>query len=236
MDKARLRKTFKYPSEDEHSTNSRDELDEEEQENVISSLQSQSQTSNATYTMIFTLLPLAIAPLFVYYLIFSSTVPARLRLLCLLALTSLLASSFTMFFLSNADGIDARARLDRRQREVTRSTFANAENTSGSFTVRVKKIFEDVLDKLDDARLDLDVEGPLLQVLPILNGVMCMLLAVAAWALRGRDLKGVPEYMWLYLLMPGVMATMTTVARRSIMDEQKEIQELRGMKYGYKGA
>ena len=89
------------------------------------------------------------------------------------------------------------------------------------------------MDKLDDMRLDLDREGPLLQALPVLNGVMCALLVVAGLGLKGR---GGGEWTWMYLLLPGVMMGMTTVARRSIMDEQRGIRELKGLRYGYKGA
>lgn len=231
MAATRLRKTFKYPSDDEGSHHSRDELDEEEQEALISNLQSQSQISNATYVIIFTLLPLILTPLFTYHLIFSSSNQARVRLLSLLAITSLFASSFSMFFLSSIDGTDARARLDRRQKQLSRSTFA-AVQTNNTFNAVATKI----MDKLDDLRLDLDADGPLLQALPILNGIMSVLLAFAAWMLQGRTIRGVPEYMWLYLILPGAMCGMTTIARRSIMDEERGLRELRGMRYGYKGA
>lgn len=231
MAATRLRKTFKYPSDDEGSQHSRDELDEEEQENLISNLQSQSKTSNATYVFIFTSLPLLLTPLFTYHLIFSSSNQARIRLLSLLAITSLFASAFSMFFLSSIDGTDARARLDRRQKQLSRSTFAAVPHESTFNSLLTK-----VMDKLDDLRLDLDADGPLLRALPILNGVMSGLLAFAAWMLHGRSSRGVPEYMWLYLVLPGVMCGMTTIARRSIMSEERELRELRGLRYGYKGA
>lgn len=93
-----------------------------------------------------------------------------------------------------------------------------------------------IVDKLDDVRLDLDAEGPLLQMLPILNAVMCGLLVLAGWIVKGQTSRGVPEYMWMYLVLPAVMSGMTTTARKSIMAEQKELRELKGLKYGYKGA
>lgn len=235
MATTRLRKTFKYPSEDEAS-DSRDDLDEEEQEQLISSLQSQSQSSNALYTIVFTLLPLLISPLYFYHMALSGTTPARLKLLCLLSLTSLLASSFSMFFLSTLGvqetALDARARLDRRQRQTARRTFGTVFDQHNAPSGIVTRI----MDRLDDIRLDLDVDGPLLQALPILNGVMCGLLAIAAWILKGQKLSGVSEFMWLYLLLPGFMFAMTTLARKSIIDEEKGLNELKGMKYNYKGA
>lgn len=237
MDAARLRKTFKYPEDDDRSVGSRDEFDEEEQEILISNLQSRSQTSNAAYVLIFTVLPLVLTPLFVFYLVFSSTAPARLRLLCLLALTSLLASSFIMFFMSSIDGTDARARLDLRQKQLARNTFIAQSSTAvASAFDRLWVLAQTVVDKLDDVRLDLDAEGPLLKALPILNAVICGLLAVAAWALRRSNANGVPEYMWVWLLLPGAMAAMTMVARKGIIDEERALKELRGLRYGYKGA
>lgn len=92
------------------------------------------------------------------------------------------------------------------------------------------------MDKLDDIRLDLDADGPLLKMLPVLNAAMCGLLVLAGWILKGQTLKGVPEYLWFYFLLPAVMTGMTTIARKSIIDEQKELRELKGLKYGYKGA
>ncbi|KAK5947158.1 hypothetical protein PMZ80_001305 [Knufia obscura] len=228
---ARLRKTFKYPSDDEGSDGSRDELDEEEQESLLTTLQTKSAISNKTYTLIFTTLPLTLTPLFTYHLLVSATTPARLRLLCLLSLTSLLASSFTMFFLSNIDTTDARARLNTRQRQMNRATFSAPPHATALLNILTK-----LLDKMDDMRLDLDSEGPLLQALPVLNGVMCGLLALASLILRGQSLRGVNGLMWMYLLLPGVMAGMTTVARWSIMEEQRGLRELGGLRYGYKGA
>lgn len=250
MASARLRKTFKYPSDDDDSGGaSRDEMDEEgddcsqhnikyitdgfvlEQENVISSLQATSRISNQAYTIIFTLLPLTLTPLFTYYLIFNSTTPARLRLLSLLALTSLLASSFIMFFMSSAPSLDARERLDQRQRQMYRNTIATP-STSASLVETAMKI----MDKLDDLRMDLDTDGPLLQSLPILNAMMCGLLMVAGWILKGQVLRGVPDYMWIYLMLPTIMLVMTTIARQSILAEQRELRGLKGLKYVYKGA
>lgn len=155
-----------------------------------------------------------------------------------------------MFFLSSAiDGTDARARLDARQRQVGRSTFmSRGAPRSASHAAGLVDLWRRFMDKLDDMRLDLDREGPLLQALPVLNGVMCALLVVAGLGLKGRGAGagrqggggggggGGGEWTWMYLLLPGVMMGMTTVARRSIMDEQRGIRELKGLRYGYKGA
>lgn len=233
MDTTRLRKTFKYPEDDQASTNSRDELDEEEQERLISTLQTQSYDTNTLYAAVFTLMPLATIPLFLYHLLFSSSIPARLRVLSLLSITSLLASSFLMFFMSNIDNTDARARLSARQRQVHRTTF---QPQTSSWLSSAKDGLTNIMDRLDDLRMALDADGPLMQALPILNGVMALLLAIAAWALKGRAVKGMPDFMWLYLLVPGIMAAVTTIVRQSFKNEQQGLKELSGLKYDYKGA
>jgi len=98
MDATRLRKTFRYPSDDESSNNSHDEMDEEEQEQFIRALKGKEAKANEQYILIFSVLPLASTPPFIYYLFAGS----RLRstpLLCLLAITSLVASAYTMKFI-----------------------------------------------------------------------------------------------------------------------------------------
>lgn len=202
-----------------------------EQENVISSLQTKSVTSNQAYIVVFSLLPLSLVPLFTYYLLFSSGLPARLRLLSLLALTSLLASSFTMFFMSSISGLDARERLDRRQKQMHRATIASSSTRNS-----LMEMFGGVMDKLDDVRLDLDAEGPLLKALPLLNALMCGILMLASWIGQGQTSRGAPSYLWMYFLLPTAMWGMTTIARKSILDEQRELKQLKGLKYGYKGA
>lgn len=103
-------------------------------------------------------------------------------------------------------------------------------------TNSIAEMFNRVMDKLDDVRLDLDADGPLLRNLPLLNAVMCALLVLAGWILKGQTVRDVPSYMWMYFMLPTVMWGMTTIARKSIIDEQKELRELKGLKYGYKGA
>jgi hypothetical protein len=109
----RLRKTFKYPSDDEGSADSHDEMDEQEQESLITSLRAREDLSNAQYTLIFTILPLTATPVFIYYLFAASSLRST-PLLCLLALTSLAASSYTMRFIPlYAASSPSRAQLAR---------------------------------------------------------------------------------------------------------------------------
>jgi glucan phosphoethanolaminetransferase (alkaline phosphatase superfamily) len=111
MDAARLRKTFKYP--EETSDSERDELDEQgrihrpihdmiktdihwaEQEKLISTLRTKEAEQNALYNLIFSILPLTVVVPFLVYLFAGRP---KVSLLCLLAITSLLSTAYTMRF------------------------------------------------------------------------------------------------------------------------------------------
>ena len=123
---------------------------------------------------------------------------------------------------------DARQRLDERQKHLHRTTFA-----ARPYAGNVLAWFQQIQDKLDDWRMTLDVDGPLLKALPWLNGLMAVLLVLASWLVKGK--QGM-EILWVYFMLPGMIFGMVSVARKSIVDEQKELRELRGLRYGYKGA
>ncbi|PGG98316.1 hypothetical protein GX51_06878 [Blastomyces parvus] len=89
---ASLRRTFRYPdSESENET--RDGLDEQEQEEVIQELLRRDEDRNAQYRLMFTALPLASAFLYLPYIL-SSTWSGRL--FCLLSITSLISTAYMM--------------------------------------------------------------------------------------------------------------------------------------------
>lgn len=208
MATTRLRKTFKYPSDSDSdaSNPSHDGLDEEEQETLIARLRARETSSNETYTLIFSAIPLVIALLFVYYLF--STFQTRLTaLLCLLSITSLVCSAFTMRFVPvNVNGtLDSSlaGQKARLRASASASSFAAAD-------------------------------GPLVMILPYLNGAIAALLCLAAWRLRTRESS--PEGQWLFLLLPAVVFGMVTVARRSMADVDRGIGELSKLRYDYKGA
>lgn len=135
MDSTRLRNTFKYPSESEDSDASRDELDEEgnthadirsstehsstdhhspEQESLISNLRTSEAEQNAQYNLIFSILPLTVVLPFLLYL---PSCSPRSALFCLLAITSLCSTSFTMRYLP-MDSPRARGRTRRFNIEI----------------------------------------------------------------------------------------------------------------------
>ncbi|KAJ6094685.1 hypothetical protein N7467_002198 [Penicillium canescens] len=91
MAAVRLRKAFRYPEE---SDGEREELDDEEQEQVIEQLQSQNDARNAQYSMVFTALPLITAVVFVSSVLSASS--HFERLFSLLGLVSLLTTAYIM--------------------------------------------------------------------------------------------------------------------------------------------
>lgn len=134
--------------------------------------------------------------------------------------------------MSSPNIIDVRERLNQRKRQIARARYP----TSTSQTTRAKEMLVVVMDKLDDIRMELDVEGPLIKSLPFLNGVINVLLTLSSWLIRGRGRAGVPEQMWLYLLLPCIMLGMVEMARWTIFAEHQELGRLKGLRYGYKGA
>ena len=98
MATTRLRKTFKYPSDNENSDDSHDEMDEEEQEHLITSLKAKEASENEQYTLVFSILPLIVTLPFIYHL-FAGSGLRSMPLLCLLSITSLLSSAYTMRFI-----------------------------------------------------------------------------------------------------------------------------------------
>ena len=77
-------------------------------------------------------------------------------------------------------------------------------------------------------------ESPINQYLPYLNAFISALLLLASWGYCSRT--DVPEGLWLFLLLPGVIFGMVFMARSSISEIQVGLSELQGMKYEYKGA
>ena len=85
MASTRLRKAFHYPSE-EDDADSPDELDEEHQEALIETLQTQDAQKNALYRTLFLAIPLLSTLFFLYTFISANT--ARKRLVSILAISS----------------------------------------------------------------------------------------------------------------------------------------------------
>ncbi len=95
MATTRLRKAFRYPSEDDHESN--DELDEEHQEKVIADLQVQDAQKNELYRKGFATLPVLAAVFFLYTFVAARS--SKQRLISLLSVSSLVCSAYILYFL-----------------------------------------------------------------------------------------------------------------------------------------
>jgi hypothetical protein len=73
-----------------------------------------------------------------------------------------------------------------------------------------------------------------LQYLPLLNVFISVFLALVA--LMYRTKTNVSEGFWLFLLLPGLVLGMVIYMRSTIAEVGKGLEELQGMRYGYKGA
>ena len=79
-----------------------------------------------------------------------------------------------------------------------------------------------------------ELDGPVRDFLPYLNGGMSSLLLIASWSLRGRQDR--QEWLWLFLLLPAIIFAMVMIARKSIADVETGLTDLNGMRYDYRGA
>lgn len=115
----RLRRTFHYPSE---SDSDESHLDEEHQEELISTLQFEDANKNNFYRRAFLLLPALSALVFLYNLVLAGT--ARDRLMATLSLTSLTCTAYIIHFLpvESPEGKGKRAvyRVDLEKGPVER--------------------------------------------------------------------------------------------------------------------
>ncbi|KAF2764950.1 hypothetical protein EJ03DRAFT_222680 [Teratosphaeria nubilosa] len=96
MASSRLRKAFKYPSDD--SDDDLNELDEEHQEELISQIQSEDARQNALYRNLFLAIPFAGALILLYIFLFTPNTPQQ-RLIFLLSISSLSATAYILYFL-----------------------------------------------------------------------------------------------------------------------------------------
>jgi hypothetical protein len=93
MASTRLRKTFHYPSSDSEP----DDLDEEHQDALLTSLKTQDDAKNALYRKLYLVIPLSAATYF--FLTLFTAASARQRLIALLSLSSLLCTAYILHFM-----------------------------------------------------------------------------------------------------------------------------------------
>ncbi|ETN45662.1 uncharacterized protein HMPREF1541_09495 [Cyphellophora europaea CBS 101466] len=228
-----LRKTFKYPAdEDDTSMDAdRDELDEEEQDTLITDLASSNATTNEFYVRTFTVLPLLACLPFLYFLVLR---PHRLTVLpCLLALTSLGASAFVMGFVP-LEGVDfgsdsAGAGGGEGRGGLSDIAHAQASRRRAAVASRGGQLGVEL-----PFSVPVDVGGPVVRWMGVLNGGAPAILVVFAVLLMDAD--GVGQGFWLLLLLPALMAAVVAVVRAAMREMERGLRELGGLRYGYKGA
>ncbi len=96
MATTRVRKAFRYPSESE-GEDEPDEMDEEHQERLISSLQTEDQQKNELYRKCFLAIPLFASFFFLYAFVVAST--TRARAVTLLSVSSLGCTAYILYFM-----------------------------------------------------------------------------------------------------------------------------------------
>lgn len=214
-----------------------------EQEQLLTQLRDSETSANELYTILFTVLPLVVTLPFLWYLVGARS--AATALLCLLSATSLLSSAYIMYFVpvgtsamstslgggsvsGSGFGSGSGSASRRRPSSIFPSTTmqGHGRGGGGGFGARLQQL-PDLLASVSD-------ESPINRFLPYLNGSICALLLLAAWAYCART--DVPEGLWLFLLLPAVIFGMVVMARTSIGEIQRGLNELQGMRYEYKGA
>ncbi|KIW31901.1 uncharacterized protein PV07_03489 [Cladophialophora immunda] len=212
MSTARLRKTFKYPSEDDEDM-SHEEMDEEEQEHLLQNLQASEISTNAIYTMVFTGLPLIVTLPFMWYLSMSTS--RAMAFLCLLSITSLASSAYIMYMIPTSTPLGSLSATTRTAPPTRqRQTYGTGISQTGFLLT--------------------SAESPINQYLPYLNAFIGALLFIASMGYRSRT--DVPEGLWLFLLLPGLIFGMVFITRRSMSDVHAGLAELDGLRYEYRGA
>ncbi|EEA27990.1 hypothetical protein PMAA_028200 [Talaromyces marneffei ATCC 18224] len=93
---ATLRRTFRYPGEDDsYGGETREELDEQEQEDIIKNLQQKNEMDNRFYQRVFAVMPLVGIIAYIPGL-FSSSATAGQRLIYTICILSLSATAYIM--------------------------------------------------------------------------------------------------------------------------------------------
>ncbi|KAH8601027.1 hypothetical protein B0O99DRAFT_610118 [Bisporella sp. PMI_857] len=155
---ARLRKTFRYPTDNDSDDSLPEAMDEQEQENLIAQLSRQTQSQNKLYAQILLVLSLLCIPPYIPTLFYPST-----SILSLLSISSLLSTAFLIHILPPTK---------------TSISFLDAlssppSNSRGSGVGIKGNVYE--------------AQGPLEKYLPYLNGVLCILLGILGTVFRARE-------------------------------------------------
>ena len=224
---AKLRKTFRYPTEDDSEDSLPEAMDEqgsfttfqprsdfslpsfrsnnhhhtdipEEQENLIRTMQQQTITQNKIYNNVFLVLPLVCVLPYLTTLFQPQT-----SLLSLLSITSLLSTAFLVYILPPG---------------ITSINFLDALNVPPPSKSRrsTGPIHQP--------------QGPIETFLPYMNIVLSMMLGLLGMVTRGK------EELWMgFAWLPGAIYAIV-IGGKWVMGSVNPEDELGGLRYGFKGA
>ncbi|ESZ91681.1 hypothetical protein SBOR_7938 [Sclerotinia borealis F-4128] len=207
---SRLRKTFRYPTDNDSDDSLPEALDEEEQDNLIQHLTTLHTKYNTLYARFLLCLPLiSTIP---YLTLFSPTT----SLLSILSITSLLSTAFLIYSLP--------------PEETSISILDNFNRPSKSS--HGSKIGVLGVNGVDN--------GPLLTYLPTLNLLLSLILGILGTILKSKSRARIADadiniwwtgFEWLPL---GIYAVV--LLAKTVMGSVNPEEELGSLKYGYKGA
>ncbi|PQE30352.1 Histone acetyltransferase protein [Rutstroemia sp. NJR-2017a WRK4] len=216
---SRLRKTFRYPTDNDSDDSLPDALDEEgtatppslpplqltfpqEQDSLIRTLHTQNTITNTHYTRLLLSLPLiCILP----YL--RTLLHPRTSLLSILSISSLLSTSYLLYILP--PGFTGISILDSLNSKTQSKTQAHLPVLSS--------------------------DGPLQTYLPYLNIALSAILGVLGSLVKAK-IQAQGMVLWTgFEWVPGGIYAVVIVAKL-VMGSVDPEEELRGLRYGYKGA
>ncbi|KAF2625400.1 hypothetical protein BU25DRAFT_412837 [Macroventuria anomochaeta] len=215
MATTRLRKTFHYPDSSDDEDTVEAGLDAQDQETLLSTLQTRDTSSTRIYTLLLLIFPASITLLTLPGLFSISTF-----LPSLLALASLAASAYTLYFLPlppRSAGIIVDGQIASAGKGKGRAIGGYGLNTSTSSARQG--------ERKDVPWLSDEVQELLAQYIVPANGVVCGLLVLLE-LIQGREWR---EGMMIgggYL--PGLVLTVVLWARRELrVVDMSELQQLR---------
>ncbi|KAM3074236.1 hypothetical protein ACMFMG_002940 [Clarireedia jacksonii] len=206
---SRLRKTFRYPADNDSDDSLPEALDEEEQDNLIHTLHTQNTITNTQYTHILLTLPLICILPYLRTLFHPST-----SLLSILSITSLLSTSYLLYSLP--PGLTGIPILDSLNTKTQTQTHSHTRTRTRTLPVSSSS-------------------GPLQIYLPPLNILLSATLGLLG-SLAKAKARSQGSILWFgFEWVPaGIYAVV--VAAKMVMGSVDPEEELKGLRYGYKGA
>ncbi|KAK7191074.1 uncharacterized protein CC84DRAFT_1117904 [Paraphaeosphaeria sporulosa] len=206
----RLRRTFHYPSESDDEDAVEAGMDEQDQAHLLTTLSTHDTHTTSTYTHLLLVLPLLPILLYIPHFFRLSTLPAAG-----LAIPSLLASAYTLYFLPLPPVQISVSHVVDLQSPSARSRTKPAET----------KAERPPVPYISEATADL-----VARYIVVANGALCAVLAIAEM-LQGRSWGEGVTVGGGYL--PGLVFTVVMFARREL--RAVDMSELERLQYQSKG-